>query len=64
MNFYGLLIQFTKGTTPSRKHLLKHHSSEIIDKAIDLGYIVETRRNTYNEPVYAITNLGKEVRDK
>lgn len=64
MNFYGLLMQFTKGTTPSRRHLLKHYSSEMIDMAIDLGYIVEIRRNDYNEPVYAITDMGRDIRDK
>lgn len=61
--FYGLLMQFTHGTTPCRKHLLKNYSPILIDESIELGYIVEIRKNAYGEAVYAITDLGKNIRD-
>lgn len=64
MNFYGMLMQFTRGTTPCREHLLKSHSADLIDAAIQLGYIREIHRNAYDDPVYMITDLGKNVRDK
>ena len=59
--FYQILNWIsTGGNTASRPSLLKHFSGELIDN----GYIVEIRRNAFNEPVYAITNAGREKRDE
>lgn len=33
-------------------------------KKYSYGYLVEIRRNAFNEPVYAITNAGREKRDE
>lgn len=63
MSFYGLLMQFTNGTTPCRQHLMRRFP-KIVDQAIELGYIVEIRCNEDGDPVYAITELGKRIRDK
>lgn len=54
----------TGGNTASRPSLLKHFSGELIDECLDNGYLVEIRRNAFNEPVYAITNAGREKRDE
>ena len=62
--FYGMLMQFTKGTTPCRNHLARHYSTELIDEAIELGYIIQIRINETGDPVYAITDKGKELRDR
>ena len=62
--FYGMLMQFTQGTTPCRKHLIRHYSAELIDEAVELGYIVQIRTNETGDPVYAITDKGKELRDR
>ena len=63
MVFYGLLMQFSNGTTPCRSHLEKRFDVELIDAAIDSGYIREIKRNSCDDPVYQITLLGREVRD-
>ena len=64
MVFYGLLTQFSKGTTPCRSHLEKIYGAELVDAAIDRGYIEEIKRNSCDDPVYRLTSLGKEVRDR
>ena len=61
--FYSMLMQFTQGTTPTRLHLVHTHNEDLVDEAIRMGYIIEIRKNEYGEPVYAITPLGKSVRD-
>ncbi len=61
--FYGLLVQFTGGTTPCREHLLRHHSEALVDEAIQLGYIAKIRENDDGDSVYAITKSGKNKRD-
>ncbi len=62
-NYYGLLMQFTQGTTPCRKHLTRHHPEYLIDEAIHIGYIIKIREQTDGDPVYAITELGRKTRD-
>ena len=63
--FYQILNWIsTGGNTASRPSLLKHFSGELIDECLDNGYLVESRRNAFNEPVYAITNAGREKRDE
>lgn len=62
--YYELLMQFTNGTTPCRKRLLRKYDEALIDEAINLGYIEEVRKNDIHDPIYAITKLGKEIRDK
>lgn len=32
--YYGMLMQFTNGTTSCRSHLSRHYSTELIDEAI------------------------------
>lgn len=61
--FYELLMQFTGGTTPSRKNLSKHYSENLIDEAINLGYIKEIGKNDIGDPVYGITESGRQTRD-
>lgn len=61
--FYAMLMQFSQGTTPSRSHLIRKYGEALVDEALSLGYIFELRKNAYGEPVYAITNEGKAVRD-
>ncbi|MDE6111190.1 MAG: hypothetical protein K2F65_04650 [Eubacterium sp.] len=62
-NLYGLLTQFSQGTTPSKTRLLRIYSSDLIDYAISKGYILQIGLNSYNEPIYSITLKGKALRD-
>lgn len=62
-DLYGLLMQFTNGTTPCRDYLLKNFPTEKVERALSLGYIIEIRKNAYNDSVYAITDLGRRYRD-
>lgn len=64
MTFYGLLLQCSNGTTPCRSHLVKMFGDELVDDAIEQGYIREIRKNSSGEPVYQITLLGKDARDR
>lgn len=61
--FYSLLMQFTQGNTPSRLHLVHASNEDLVDEAISMGYIIEIRKNIYDEPVYAITPEGRSARD-
>lgn len=55
--FYQILNWIsTGGNTASRPSLLKHFSGELIDECLDNGYLVEIRRNAFNEPVYIKTS--------
>lgn len=62
--FYSILMQFTNGTTPCREHLLRHYQASLVDEAIQLGYIVEIRKNSFGDSVYMITDSGRSVRDR
>ena len=62
--FYGILMQFTNGTTPCRNHLLRQYPATLIDEAVQLAYIVEIRKNNWGDPVYTITYSGRNIRDK
>ena len=62
--FYGFLMEFSRGTTPCREHLIKRYSSEMITEALEKGYIFECGKNEYNDIKYSITELGKKVRDE
>ncbi len=62
-NFYQLLIFFQKGEHLSRNYLLKQCSSELIQQALDNGFIIEGT-NKDGDVVYSITKLGVEERDK
>ena len=64
MNKYQkLLIEFTNGNTPYIGLLYRRHTKELVDEAIQLNYIAECGKNTYGEPIYTITPLGKSIRD-
>lgn len=62
-NLYGLLVQFSHGTTPSETHLMRHYSKDLIEYAIENGYIVQVGKNTYGDSIYTITENGKNIRD-
>lgn len=50
--FYQILNWISTGcNTASRPSLLKHFSGELIDECLDNGYLVEIRRNAFNEKV-------------
>lgn len=61
--YYTILMEFTKGTTPCRTHLTRRFSETLVKSAIELGYIVQIGCNSYNEPIYAITEKGIKKRD-
>lgn len=62
--FYGMLMQFTHDTHPCREHLSRRYSAELVDEALNEGLISQLRTNDSGDPVYYITEKGKEVRDK
>ena len=63
--FYQILYWISAGgNTASRPNLLKQFSAELIEECLDTGYLIEIRRNAFNDPVYAITNAGREKRDE
>ena len=61
--YYKLLIEFTNGSTPHEGLLYKRHGKDLVDKAIQSGYIIACGKNTYGETLYTITPLGKSLRD-
>ncbi|MCR5478639.1 MAG: hypothetical protein K6F27_02115 [Ruminococcus sp.] len=63
-NLYGFLMEFTKGTTPRKEHLVRRYSEEMVKEALENGYITEYGKNNDGEMMYMITSLGKEFRDK
>ena len=66
MNKYYPILNFTSagGKPVSRSNLLKHFRAELIDECLDNGYLVEIRRNAYDDPVYSFTDAGREKRDE
>ncbi|MCH5193590.1 MAG: hypothetical protein J1F11_06485 [Oscillospiraceae bacterium] len=62
--WYGFLMEFTKGTTPCREHLVKRYSEEMLLEALKNKYIEECKNNKSNDIKYRITDLGKKVRDE
>ena len=61
--YYKLLMEFTNGSTPYAGLLYRRHAKDLVDEAIQLGYIVACGKNTYGETLYTITPLGKSLRD-
>ena len=61
--YFKLLMEFTNGSTPYLGLLYRRHTKELVDEAISLNYIVQCGKNTYGEPIYTITSLGKSIRD-
>ena len=61
--YFKLLMEFTNGSTPYIGLLYRRHTKELVDEAIILNYIVQCGKNTYGEPIYTITSLGKSIRD-
>ena len=66
MNKYYPILNFTSagGKPVSRSNLLKHFQAELIDECLHNGYLVEIRRNAFDDPVYSITDAGREKRDE
>ena len=62
--FFKMLVVFTNGNTPCRKYLVEKFSAELVDEAIREEYIIEIRKNDLGDPVYDITQKGKDKRDK
>lgn len=60
---HKLLMEFTHGTTPCRKHLVRRYGNELVDEALEKGYIVQIGVTDIGDPRYAITELGKKIRD-
>lgn len=66
MNRFHQILYWTSagGKAVSRPNLLRRFSAELIDDCLDNGYLIEIRRNESNDPVYAITDAGREKRDE
>ena len=63
MHWYKFLMEFSRGTTPRRSHLVRRYSEETFLEAIDNGYIVKCGETSEGEPMYTITQKGRSVRD-
>lgn len=62
--YHLLLTFFTRGAHNTRSRLLRKFPEGTIDEAIALGLIVEIRKDDAGIPVYAITEVGRGLRDK
>lgn len=62
--YHLLLTLFTKGSCNTRSRLLRRFPENMIDEAIALGMIVEVRKDDVGIPVYAITEVGRRLRDE
>lgn len=62
--YHLLLALFTKGSCNTRSRLLRKFPERTIDEAIALGLIVEVRKDDVGIPVYAITEMGRRLRDE
>ncbi len=59
-----VLLLFGNNDIWTRKNLLNSIKSETeIDKALELGYIVQCGTNDIGDIKYCITELGKQIRD-
>ncbi len=59
--FAKMLYLFSNGSTVIRSALVRKYTEEVVDEVIAKGYIAEIRKDKYGDPVYAITETGKEV---
>lgn len=59
--FYEMLILFSCGTMHDWTRLLYKYPASHVDEAIAKGYLEEKHLDKFGIPVYAITDLGKEV---
>lgn len=62
--YHLLLTLFTKGSCNTHSRLLRKFPERTIDEAIALGLIVEVRKDDAGIPVYAITEMGRSLRDE
>lgn len=60
---YGFLNQFTNGHLPNRSHLIKI-SEDNFYYSLQNSLIVCCGENSCGESVYAITEKGKQLRDR
>lgn len=59
--FYKMLILFSRRSMHDRTRLLSQYPEELVDEAIQKGYIREVQKDAFGVPTYAITDSGKEV---
>lgn len=62
--FYQFLMEFTKGTTPTKAHLQRRYGNEKLLEALHQGYIVMFGPERGEDTQYTITAKGKEKRDR
>lgn len=60
---YGFLMAFTHGTTPCHSYLYHKYGEELINEALESGYIIPIGETPDGETKYAITKSGKDFRD-
>ena len=63
-DFFKLLVQFSAGKPVTRKRLLRISgiTPELIQEALEKGYIVETTPSDIGEVRYLITEKGRQLR--
>ena len=61
---YQFLCEFTNNTHPTENHLVKRYGKMAVTEAVEQGWIIEFGKNKANEILYAITQRGKDRRDK
>ncbi len=60
--FYKLLVMFSFGEPITKNRLLRISgiTEELIQKALEKGYIIETSKSDIGEIRYLITTIGQE----
>lgn len=56
-------MAFTHGTTPCHSHLSHKYGKELINEALENGYITPIGETPDGEIKYTITKSGKDFRD-
>lgn len=61
---YEFLCEFSNNTHPTERHLVKRYGKKALDEAIEETWIFEYGKNKVGDTLYAITQKGKDRRDK
>ena len=61
---YQFLCEFSNNTHPTESHLIKRYGKKALIEAIEEDWIFEYGKSEANDTLYAITQKGKDQRDK
>ena len=61
--YYKILIEFSNGTTPCKPHLIRRYGEDLLKECLQKEYIIQIGTNSVGDPIYTITEKGRQKRD-